>query len=194
MNRTTALRAYGKPSYCPAKGIRIRNDSYYLVRMQNVESDSNTDYHGLADGEYTELVTGKEARSRRDSRLNHCNAITVHRTPVYRVVETQFGIETGFGEWTREPYLFSDERDAVSCVAMLTARAEERRARLQRNPEATAHSVKNVREGAIYYLKRASEKDGSDIVKAAVLRAAALMASEWTPDQVQTTAYYIRVQ
>ena len=85
MNGLTALRSYGKPGCCPAKGVRIFNDCFYVVRFQNVETDSNPYYVGLAEGEYTELLPGFDARAARDRQLNHCNGITKWDGPVWRV-------------------------------------------------------------------------------------------------------------
>ena len=90
MDRMTALRTFAQPSYTPTKHIRIYANRWYLVTMQNVEHDSLTDYHGLAPGEYTELVTGTEARYRRDAHLNHCNAVRQYDGPVYQVDDIRY--------------------------------------------------------------------------------------------------------
>jgi hypothetical protein len=61
--------------------------------MQNVETDPMTDYVGLAEGEYTVLLPGNQARARRDSKLNHCNNVQEYRGPVYRIDVFKFGHE-----------------------------------------------------------------------------------------------------
>jgi len=84
VNTLTAIRTFGKPSYTPAKRVRIYKDRWYLTTMQNTEHDQGDGYY-LADGEYTELVPGAEAKDRRDSRLNHCNRIAEYVGPVWAV-------------------------------------------------------------------------------------------------------------
>ena len=90
MNALTAVRSFARPGYCPVKHVRIFDNRYYVVRMQNVETDPRCDYVGLAEGEYTELMPGNKARERRDSRLNHCNGIAEWTGPVYCVTVYQF--------------------------------------------------------------------------------------------------------
>lgn len=80
------VRAFGAPSYTPARRVRVYRDRWYLATMQNVERDPRIDYVGLAEGEYTELVSGTEARERRDSRLNHLNHLVEYRGPVHEFV------------------------------------------------------------------------------------------------------------
>jgi len=57
--------------------------------MQNTETDQGGGLY-LAEGEHTQLVTGQEARRRRDARLNHCNAIAEYRGPVWKVLRYQW--------------------------------------------------------------------------------------------------------
>lgn len=91
MNRLSAIRSFGNPGYSPAKRVRIQNNKWYLVTFQNTESDPRTDYHGLAEGEYTQLLPGKDAREARDSHLNHCNHIADYPGPVFAVWTSAFG-------------------------------------------------------------------------------------------------------
>ena len=104
MNALTAARTFARPGLCPAKAVRIFNDRWYAVRFQNVETDPRCDYVGLADGEYTELLPGIEARRARDSRLNHCNDIAEWTGPVFRVDLSAFGRPLGSGpRWYVSP-------------------------------------------------------------------------------------------
>ena len=82
MNKLTAYRTFGKPGYTPTKHIRIYKDRFYRVTMQNTERDQGDGYY-LADGEYTELLDGVEAKRRRDAHLNHCNNIQEYHGPVW---------------------------------------------------------------------------------------------------------------
>ncbi len=84
MNKTTAYRNFGKPSYTPAKQVKIYDTKWYLVTMQNTEHDQGDGYY-LAEGEYTLLLTGKQARDKREAHLNHCNKIAEYLGPVYHV-------------------------------------------------------------------------------------------------------------
>ena len=91
MNRLTAYRTFGMASYTPAKGVRLMDSKWYVVRFQNVERDPRTDYIGLAEGEYTELLRGSAARRARDAHLNHCNGIAEHKGPVYQLAVWELG-------------------------------------------------------------------------------------------------------
>lgn len=91
MNSLTAIRSFAKPGFCPVKRTRIFADRWYKVTFQNVETDPRSDYVGLADGEYTQLLPGNKAREARDARLNHCNAITEWNGPVFEVFTTTCG-------------------------------------------------------------------------------------------------------
>lgn len=82
MDILSLYRTFGKSSLSPAKGFRIRNDRFYLVKMQNTYRDQGDGYY-LAPGEYVELLPGNLARERRDARLNHCNGIVEYKGPVY---------------------------------------------------------------------------------------------------------------
>lgn len=87
----TTNRTFAQPSYTSARRVRIRNDRWYLVRFQNVETNPMTDYVGLGEGEYTQLLSGTEAREARDARLNHCNGIAEYDGPVFAVTPSQYG-------------------------------------------------------------------------------------------------------
>lgn len=101
-------RTFGDAGYSPAKGkVRIYNNRWYMVTMQNVEHDGLTDYIGLAAGTYRELVPGKEARERRDAHLNHCNAVQEYRGPVYGLHRNERGRR-------REPVYYPSEEAAES--------------------------------------------------------------------------------
>jgi len=91
MNTLTAIRTFAKPGFSPAKRTRIEDSKYYLVRMQNVETDPRCDYVGLAEGEYRELLPGAAARARRDAKLNHCNAVVEWTGPVFAVLTSSYG-------------------------------------------------------------------------------------------------------
>lgn len=91
MDRLTAVRTFARPGYTPAKRTRIQATKWYTVTMQNIDRDPRCDYIGLGEGEYTELVTGTDARARRDAHLNHCNAIAEYSGPLYRLTEYRYG-------------------------------------------------------------------------------------------------------
>ena len=112
MNRLDAIRTFAQPGYCPAKQLRIHKDRYYLVRMQNIETEPRADYVGLGQGEYIELLPGDAARERRDARLNHCNAIAEYDGPVFAVLTTQYG------NWNpeRKPHYATSKADADTYI------------------------------------------------------------------------------
>jgi len=112
MNRLDAIRTFAQPGYCPAKQLRIHKDRYYLVKMQNVETDPRVDYVGLGVGEYLELLPGSAARERRDARLNHCNAIAEYDGPVFAVLTTQYG------NWNpeRKPHYSPSKEDVEAYI------------------------------------------------------------------------------
>lgn len=85
MNQLTAIRSFGIPSYCPAKSTRIYKDKWYLVEMQDVETDPRIDYVGLAETSTVYLWPGTKTRNERDSRLNHCNKIVEYDGPVFAI-------------------------------------------------------------------------------------------------------------
>jgi len=93
MDKLTAIRCFAAPGFTPAKRVRIRNDRWYLVRFQNVETNPLADYVGLADGEYVRLLPGIAARQAREARLNHCNAIQEYAGPVFETLTSQYGHE-----------------------------------------------------------------------------------------------------
>src|SRR5260370_29215191 len=121
MNRLDAIRNFAQPSYCSAKRVRIHKDRYYLVKMQNVETDPRVDYVGLGVGEYLELLPGNAARERRDARLNHCNAIAEYSGPVFAV------LTSSYGHWdtSRKPRYFPTEADALEFVRTERAKHEK---------------------------------------------------------------------
>ncbi len=85
MNGLSVYRTFAKPGYSPVKGkVRIFDDKWYIVTFQNTETDQG-DGHYLVDGEYTQLMPGRAARNARDAHLNHCNAVSEHKGPVYAV-------------------------------------------------------------------------------------------------------------
>lgn len=112
MNQLTAIRAFAKPGFCPVKRTRVFADRYYLVTFQNVEIDLCCDYVGLAEGEYTELLTGTKTREARDARLNHCNRIQEWEGSVFAVLTSQYG------QWdtSRRPTYVISEQDAQVLV------------------------------------------------------------------------------
>jgi hypothetical protein len=91
MTTTTIIRNFANPGYTPAAHVPIRNDRFYLLTMQNVETDPRCDYVGLGEGEYTVLVPGANARAERESRLNHCNRIQEWRGKVWSVTLAPWG-------------------------------------------------------------------------------------------------------
>jgi hypothetical protein len=90
MDKLTAIRSFASPGFTPARRVKIFNDHWYLVTMQNVERGQG-DYLGLGEGEYSELLPGDKARERRDARLNHCNSIAEHSGPVFELLANQYG-------------------------------------------------------------------------------------------------------
>ncbi len=116
MNTLTALRTFGRSSLCPARRVRIFRDRLYLVRMQNTSTDQG-DGHYLEEGEYVELVTGDEAKQRRDSRLNHCNAITEYTGPVFAVYVRRFGCPS----WQADCQLAAGDEDACRIAGKFAA-------------------------------------------------------------------------
>lgn len=112
MDKLTAIRTFAAPGFTPAKRVRIHKDRYYLVKMQNVETEPRADYVGLAEGEYLELLPGDAARDRRDARLNHCNAIAEYDGPVFAVLTSQYG------HWNnRKPHYSTSTADAEAHIA-----------------------------------------------------------------------------
>lgn len=109
MNRLTAYRTFGKPGYTPTKHVRIFQDRFYLVTMQNTEHDQGDGYY-LAEGEYTELLHGVEAKRRRDAHLNHCNNIQEYHGPIW-----EFKQEYRNTEW------YASEADVVKRIECLNA-------------------------------------------------------------------------
>jgi len=86
VDRLTAYRTFGNPGYSPVRGkVRIYSNRWYFCTFQNVEHNPLIDYIGLAQGEYTELLPGEQARGERDSRLNHLNSMREHRGEVWQV-------------------------------------------------------------------------------------------------------------
>ncbi len=83
MNHLTAIRSFAKPGYCPVKSTRIQDNKWYLVEMQDIESDARFDYIGLADTSTVYLYPGNIARQKRDSKLNHCNKIAEYDGDVF---------------------------------------------------------------------------------------------------------------
>jgi len=85
MNHQDAIRNLGNPGYTPTKGtIRILNTKYYLCTFQNTETDQGGG-HYLAQGEYTRILPGRQARHARDARLNHLNAIREYQGEIWQV-------------------------------------------------------------------------------------------------------------
>jgi hypothetical protein len=112
MNTVTAIRTFAQPGFSPAKRTKIYAGRYYVVTMQNVERNPMFDYVGLGDGEYTQLVTGTEARNRRDARLNHCNRIQEWNGPVFAVLTSQYG---NF-DTSRRPVYFGSQEDVDTYI------------------------------------------------------------------------------
>ena len=96
MNKLSAIRTFQNPGFSPVRGkgrgkLRIFDNRFYMVTFQNMEVDTGRDYIGLADGEYTELLPGRQAREAREAHLNHCNAIVEYTGPVYSVILAPHG-------------------------------------------------------------------------------------------------------
>lgn len=106
MDALTAIRSFGIPSFSPAKRVRIFNKRWYLLEMQNVETDPRCDYMGLAEGTYVLLLPGSKAREQRDCKLNHCNAIVEWKGQVWTVSEQPYAC----GQWQTSWY--ADEKEA----------------------------------------------------------------------------------
>ena len=90
MDRMTAYRTFGQPGYTPVKHVKIFNDRWYRCRFQNVETDPRSDYVGLGEGEYVEILPGQKARTARDARLNHLNGLEEWTGPVFKVERPQW--------------------------------------------------------------------------------------------------------
>ena len=88
MNTLTAIRSFGKPGYCPTK-TRVQNNKWYLVEMQDVETDPRCDYVGLKDTTTIYLMPGKIAREKRQARLNHCNRIAEYTSNVFALTSNK---------------------------------------------------------------------------------------------------------
>lgn len=111
MDTLTAIRNFAKPGFSPAKRTRIRNDRYYLVTFQNVETDPRCDYVGLGEGEYVSLLAGREARQAREAHLNHCNRIQEYDGPVYRLTLHEYGHANG------QAVLYASESEVENALA-----------------------------------------------------------------------------
>lgn len=105
MNKLTAIRSFGDASYSPARQVKLFNDRWYLVRMQNVERGQG-DYVGLGEGEYVELIPGSVARQRRDAKLNHCNSIAEYDGPVFEGFATQYSQMRSIGYFISQKAAF----------------------------------------------------------------------------------------
>lgn len=87
MDRITAYRNFGNAGYTPTRRVKVYSDHWYLCTFQNTESNPLTDYHGLADGEYTELLPGTKAREAKFAHLNHLNKIAEYTGQVWAVID-----------------------------------------------------------------------------------------------------------
>lgn len=97
MDKLNAYRTFRKSSYTPVDK-RIYKDRWYLCTFQNIERDGLTDYIGLGEGEYQELLPGDKAREARDARLNHLNAIREWNGQVWKVIHPyMYGLVKYFG-------------------------------------------------------------------------------------------------
>ena len=88
VNRLTAYRSFGNPGFTPTRSFRIYSKRWYICTFQNTEHDIGGG-HYLAEGEYSELLPGIEARRARDSQLNHLNAIREHKGSIWSVRDPQ---------------------------------------------------------------------------------------------------------
>jgi len=79
------------------------------VTFQNVETAPRTDYVGLGEGEYIQLLPGAKAREARDARLNHCNKIEQWDGPVFALCTTSYGTWNG----SREPKYLGDSESIL---------------------------------------------------------------------------------
>ena len=138
MDTLTAVRSFARPGYSPTQGrVRIFNSRYYRVTFQNVERDPRADYVGLAEGEYTELLPGKQARAARDNRLNHCNAIALHTGDVYRLT---FADNWYFWK-PQDALFFASTEDAEAHVQALKAEHAAQFTRWQKQLERKASTT-----------------------------------------------------
>lgn len=110
MNSLTATRTFAAPGYTPARHVRILSSAWYKVTMQNVEHGQG-DYAGLAEGTYTEILPGTEARKRRDAQLNHCNSIEVWTGSVWELRANQYGGELKHAGYYSTPEDMAREMD-----------------------------------------------------------------------------------
>lgn len=124
MNTLTAYRSFGKPSYRPKSArVRILDSKWYLVTMQDTETDQG-DGHYLLDTESTYLLPGKEARARRDAHLNHCNRVAEYTGEVWEIANG------------KHPFAYPEDRYHPSRAAALAHfaklwQAEERQLRAE---------------------------------------------------------------
>jgi len=125
MNHLTAYRTFGKPSYCPVKSTRIQSNKWYLVEMQDVETDPRCDYVGLKDTSTIYLYNGIKTRQERDSRLNHCNRIIEYTGPVFelksdkqRIIEYYPSIDTANqSKLKHDEYITKSLSEALASIA-----------------------------------------------------------------------------
>ena len=103
MTHLDAVRNFANPGFSPARRVVIYDSKWYLCTMQNVDHDGLTDYIGLGEGEYRELLPGKKARERKFARLNHCNGIQIWTGPVFRLQAIRWGRADRDPSWTGTP-------------------------------------------------------------------------------------------
>ncbi len=97
MDKLTAIRSFGNPRFCPAKGkSKIYNDSWYLCTFQNTETDQG-DGHYLVEGEHVKLLPGNKARQERDSQMCNLNDFAEYHGEVYQVTYTFWPGLTEYG-------------------------------------------------------------------------------------------------
>ena len=150
MDKLTAERSFGNAGFSPAKGVKIYNKRFYAVMMQNVERDSLTDYKGLGDGEYVEILPGRATRDRRDAHLNHCNAIAEYTGQVYMVRRASFGYGLKDGKLVAsvgEANSLVREHEAESAKHITACREEALKYRLRANKESIIEKAKKTGVG-----------------------------------------------
>ena len=106
MAALTSLRTFRNPGSSPVQGTRIYNRRWYLCTFQNTKYTIGGGRY-LAEGEYTKILPGKEARKARDASLNHLNALEEYTGSVWQVLSWDY-----FAEMPRVVGYFGTEEEA----------------------------------------------------------------------------------
>lgn len=124
MNHLDAIRNFANPGYTPTRGtIRIYDAKWYVCTFQNTETDQGGG-HYLAEGEYSQVLPGKEARKARDAQLNHLNTIREHTGKIWKVTGIQgywptFHATEAEAEAERDKQAAQNATDAEKALAYL---------------------------------------------------------------------------